>query len=47
MAADEQQPQDVVAVVRAVEPLGSCFLGVIEIGDRLVLGATPPASCSA
>ncbi len=38
MAADEQQPQDVVAVVRAVETLGQLFLGVIEIGDRLVLG---------
>ena len=38
MAADEQQPQDVVAVVRAVEPLGQRLLGVVEIGDRLVLG---------
>ena len=38
MAADEQQPQDVVAVVRAVEPFGKLFLGVIEIGDRLVVG---------
>ena len=35
MAADEQQPQDVVAVVRAVEPLGELLLGVVEIGDRL------------
>ena len=38
MAADEQQPQDVIAVVRAVETLGELFLGVVEIGDRLVLG---------
>ena len=38
MAADEQQPQDVVAVVRAVEPLGELLLGVVEIGDRVVLG---------
>ncbi len=24
--------------MRAVEPLGQCILGVVEIGDRLVLG---------
>ena len=38
MAADEQQPQDIVAVMRAVEPFGELLLGVVEIGDRLVLG---------
>ena len=38
MAADEQQPQDVVAVMRAVEPFGELLLGVVEVGDRLVLG---------
>ena len=38
MAADEQQPQDVVAIVRAVEPLGELLLGVVEVGDRVVLG---------
>ena len=38
MTADEQQPQNVVAIMRAVEPLGELLLGVIEIGDRLVLG---------
>jgi len=38
MAADEQQPQNIVAVVRAVKPLGKLLLGVVEIGDRLVLG---------
>ncbi len=38
MAADEQQPQDVVAIMRAVEPLGDRFLGIAEIGDRIVLG---------
>ena len=38
MAADEQQPQNVVAVMRAVEPLGKLLLGVVEIGDRLVVG---------
>ena len=37
MAADEQQPQNVVAVVRAVEPLGKLLLGVVEIGDRVFL----------
>jgi hypothetical protein len=37
MAADEHQPQNVVAVVRAVEPLGERALGVVEIGDRLVV----------
>ena len=38
MAADEQQPQDVVTVMRAVEPFGQRVFGVVEIGDRLVLG---------
>ena len=38
MAADEQQPQDVVAVMRAVEPFGELLLGVVEVGDRRVLG---------
>ena len=38
MAADEQQPQDVVAVVRPVEPFGKLFLGVIEVGDRVFFG---------
>jgi hypothetical protein len=28
--------QNVVAVMRAVEPLGQRVLGVVEIGDRLV-----------
>jgi hypothetical protein len=37
MAADEHQPQDVVAVVRAVEPIGERALGIVEIGDRLVV----------
>jgi hypothetical protein len=37
MAADEQQPQNVVAVMRTVEPFGQRLLGVVEIGDRLVL----------
>jgi len=30
MAADEQQPQNVVAVMRAVEPFGQRFLGVVR-----------------
>ena len=38
MAADEQQPQDVVAIMRTVEPLGELLLGVAEIGDRVFLG---------
>ena len=38
MAADEQQPQDIVAVMRAVEPFGQRFLGVAEIGNRGVIG---------
>jgi hypothetical protein len=38
MAADEQQPQDVVAVMRTVEPLGKPLLGIVEIGDISVLG---------
>ena len=38
MAADEQQPQNIVAVVRAVEPLGQRVFGIAEVGDRLVLG---------
>ena len=38
MAADEQQPQDVVAVVRPVEPLGQRRLGVVQVGDRRLVG---------
>ena len=38
MAADEQQPQDVVAVVGAVEPLGERRLGVLEVGEQLLVG---------
>jgi hypothetical protein len=38
MAADKQKPQDVVAVMRTVEPFGQFLLGVVEIGDRLVVG---------
>jgi hypothetical protein len=47
VAADEQQPQNVVAVMRAVEPLGQRVFGVIQIGDRVVgwqrflLGSAP------
>ena len=47
MAADEQQPQHVVAVVRFVEPLGELGLGVVQIrddrlvGQRLLLAAPP------
>src|SRR2546423_13059086 len=37
MTADEQQTQDVIAIMRAVEALGRRFLCVFEIGDRLVL----------
>ena len=38
MAADEQQPQNVVTIVRTVEPFGKLLLGVVEVGDRLVRG---------
>ena len=37
MAADEQQTQHNVAVVRAVEPLGDFTLGVAEVGDHIVV----------
>src|ERR1700730_1885555 len=37
MTADEEQPQNVVAIMRAVEPLGDLVLGIVEIGDRLVV----------
>ena len=37
MAADEQQAQNVVAIMRAVEPFGDRVLGVAEIGDRLIV----------
>ena len=33
MAADEQQPQDVVAVVGPVQPVGQGVLGVLQVGD--------------
>ncbi len=38
MAADEQQAQDVVAVVGAVQPLGQGRLGVAEIGQLVLVG---------
>ena len=34
MAADEQEPQDVVAVVGVVEPLGELGLGVVQVRDQ-------------
>jgi len=37
MAADEQEAQDIVAIMRAVEPLGNRVLGVAEIGDCLII----------
>ena len=37
MAADEQQPQDVVAVMRAVQPLGDIALGIFQVGDLVLL----------
>jgi hypothetical protein len=36
MAADEQQPQDVVAIFGAVQPLGQVGLGISEVGQQLV-----------
>ena len=38
MAADEQEPQDVVAVLLAVESVGQLAFGVVEIGDRRLVG---------
>ena len=38
MAADEQQPQHVVAIVGLVEPLGELRLHVVEIGELLLVG---------
>ncbi len=37
MAADEQQPQDVVAIMRAIETLGELALGIVQIGYRVVV----------
>ena len=37
MAADEQQPQDVVAIVGAVQPLHQIGLGVLQVGDQHLL----------
>ena len=47
MAADEQQPENVVAIVRTVEPLGELGLGVVQIRDDRLVGqrflfAAPP-----
>ena len=36
MAADEEQPQDVVAVLRPVELLGDGLFGIVEIGEHLL-----------
>ena len=47
MTADEQQPEDIVAVVGAVDLLGDSRFGVPEVGQqvfgrqRLLLGLTP------
>jgi hypothetical protein len=38
MTADEQEAQNVVAVVRTVKPLGKVRLGILEIGDCIVIG---------
>ena len=46
VAADEHQPQDVVAVVRPVEPLGHRGLHVVHVGDGVLgrqLGHPRPA----
>ena len=48
MAADEQEAQDVVAVMRAVEPLGERHLGFLEVGDQLrPAGAALSGRCGA
>ncbi|ESW77752.1 hypothetical protein X773_22690 [Mesorhizobium sp. LSJC285A00] len=45
MAADEQEPQYVIAVVRAVQPFGDIALGIFQVRDlvlfrhRRLLGA--------
>jgi hypothetical protein len=36
MAADEQQPQHVVAIVLAVQPVDQGRLGVLQVGDQLL-----------
>lgn len=38
MAADEQEPQDVVAVMRSVEAFGGIVLGIAEVGDQFLVG---------
>ncbi len=49
MAADEQQPQDVIAIVRIVETLDQRDLGVVQVrhellgGERLLLAPAPGA----
>ncbi len=37
MAADEQQAQDVVAIVRVVQPLGDRGLGIAEVRQRVIV----------
>ena len=44
MAADEQEAQHVVAIVRAVEPLGERRFGIVQIRDEL-FGAAAAARC--
>ena len=47
MAAHEQEPQDVVTVLLAIEPVGQRAFGVAEVGDRRLVGQRhllgPPA----
>jgi len=47
MAADEQETQDIVAVVRLVELLGDASLGIVEIRQRALLRQRPYARVTA
>ena len=47
MAADEQQAQDVVAVVGPVQPFGQRLLDVVEVGDGVLVGQRLLAAAAA
>ena len=47
MAADEQEPQHVVAIVRAVQPLGERRFGIVQIREELFGGQRLLAAAAA
>jgi len=47
MAADEQQPEHIVAIMRAVQPLGQHAFRIAQVGNLLVGGSSVVRLCFA